>query len=391
MTPAGLRILLIVLNRAGQGTYWRAFHFGRCLRARGHAVTLLATAPVERLRVMAQVVDDVQVVAMPDLLPGALRSGWDPWAVARRLAWLRGRRFDVVHAFESRPVVIYPALAARRAGAKLVMDWCDWFGRGGSVEERPSAWMRAVLRPVETYYEEHFRRRADATTVINRFLAERAASLGVSRESILLLRNGTDTSQPVMARDAARRLVGLAESGPLLGFVGGIFTRDAELMARAFERLLLDCPDLRLLLVGHFNRDLEGMLGSSRGVLRTGPVSPEQLVAYLAAANVGWLPLRDSGANRGRWPMKLGDYMRAGLPTVSTAVGELADFVTRFGLGVAAPDEPEAFAAATLELLRDEERQSELGRAARRAAEGELSWETLTGQLEAAYARALGA
>ena len=40
-----IKILLMVFNQAGKGTYWRAFHWGRVLARWGHEVTLMATAP----------------------------------------------------------------------------------------------------------------------------------------------------------------------------------------------------------------------------------------------------------------------------------------------------------------------------------------------------------
>jgi glycosyltransferase involved in cell wall biosynthesis len=334
-------------------------------------------------------VDGVRLLAMPDLLPGALRSGWDVWATVRRLAWLRGRRFDLVHAFEARPVVVYPALKAQRAGAKLILDWCDWLGSGGSVEERPSRLQQTLLRPVETYFEDHFRTRADGTTVINRFLGERAVRLGVPPERIVLLRNGAETRAPVIDPRAARQAVGLPESVPILGYIGSSYSRDAELMAKAFVRVRQRQPNARLLLVGYFNRDIERMLGDSMGLVRTGPVTAEQIPTYLAAADLCWLPLRDTGANRGRWPLKLSDYMSAGRPTIATRVGDLPEVIEQYGLGLVTADEPDELAAATLALLGDPERQATLGQSARQAAEGDFSWERLSARLEAFYGQVL--
>src|SRR5688572_7545012 len=183
------RSLLIVFNQLGQGTYWRAFHFGRTLAKRGHAVTLMATAPKSRLRWRVRSLEGLKLIETADLFTGSLRSGWDPLGAIRRSVWVKSQVFDVVHAFEARPLVLLPALTAQRAGAKLIMDWCDWFGRGGSVEERPNPIIRTLVRPVETYFEERFRVWADGTTVINSFLLQRAIELGVPSESILLIRN----------------------------------------------------------------------------------------------------------------------------------------------------------------------------------------------------------
>lgn len=380
---------MIVFNQIEKGTYWRAFHLGRGLAKRGHSVTLMATSRMERLRIRERHVDGIRLLETPDLFPGPLRSGWDPWDTFRRVWWMNRRSFDVAHAFEARPVVLLPALAAQRRGAKLVMDWCDWFGRGGSVEERPSRLIRAMLRPVETYFEDRFRTRADGTTVINAFLRKRAIQLGVQPESILLIRNGSDASVPPLDRLTARRAVGLPIHALLIGYVGGIYTRDAELMASALNRVRRTVPNVQLVLVGYFNRDIESLLDDSSAVVRTGSMTSEQVYQYLAACDLCWLPLCDSGANRGRWPLKLNDYMAIGRPVVSTSVGDLADVILRYQLGVVARDDADDFAAHTLALLADPDRREAMGQAARRAAEEVFSWERQVDVLEVFYRRVL--
>jgi glycosyltransferase involved in cell wall biosynthesis len=381
-----LRILHVVFNQLGKGTYWRAFHFGRVLAERGHEVTLMAMSPQARFRTRVRETGGLRLVETPDWLPGSLRSGWDLWDTLRRIWWVRQESFDIVHAFEARPVVILPALQAQRRGAKLIMDWADWLGRGGLVEERPSRLTRAALRPVETYFEEHFRTRADGTTVISACLRERALSLGVRPDSILQIRNGSDETVRPLARDAARRATGLPLDEPLVGYAGGAFWRDAEFMAASFNRLRQLAPEARLLLVGRFNRDVEARVHHPAAVIRTGPVAYEQMYAYLAACDLCWLPLRNSGANRGRWPMKLSDYMAAGRPVVSTAVGDMAQMIPEHGFGVVTGEDSNEFASQTAALLSDRERREVMGRAAQQAAL-KFGWRRLTDELEAFYRR----
>jgi len=389
MRLGSLRVLIMILNQVGKGTYQRASYFGRTLAKRGHQVTLMAMSPQSRLRLRERDTNGIRLVETPDLLPGSLRSGWDVWDVFCRIQWLKGRSFDIVHAVESRPVVLWPALMARRRGAKLVMDWCDWFGRGGSVEERPNWLLRSILRPVETFFEERFRTRADGTLVINPFLRDRAVQLGVRPESMMVIRNGADTSVVPQDHLTARVAAGLPVNVPLIGYVGGIYPRDAELMALAFNRLQRIVPEARLVLVGYFNRRIEPLLDHPEAVIRTGWVTGEQVFQYLAACDQCWLPLRNTGANRGRWPGKLNDYMSVGRPVISTGIGELADLIPRYQLGVVAREDPDDFAERALELLADQDRCMALGRAARRAAEEVFSWDRMTDDLEIFYNRVL--
>ncbi len=385
-----MRILMIGFNQTGKGTYWRMYYFGRALAARGHDVTVMCTSPTARRRPVEHVNVGVHWVEMPDLLPGALRSGWDPWDVANRLAWLRNRRFDVVHAVESRPVVLIPALSARRHGARLIMDWCDWFGRGGSVEERPAA-MRAVLRPAETFLEERFRTCADGTVTINAFLAERAVALGARPGTVTVIRNGCNPEIVPEGREGARRILSLPAAAPLVGYVGMIYTQDARFMAAALNCLRRRLPSVQLVRAGYFTRDIESWLDDPRAVVRSGPLPAlAEVHRYLSACDVCWLPLRNSGANRGRWPGKLNDYMSLARPVVATAVGDLVEVVPQYGLGLVTPEDAEEFAGQTATLLLDRGRLTAMGQAARRAAEGDFLWERRTDDLEQFYRRILG-
>jgi glycosyltransferase involved in cell wall biosynthesis len=383
-----LRILIIILNQVGKGTWQRTSYFGLHLVKRGHQVTLMAMSPNARWRLCERDMNGVRLVETPDLLTGSLRSGWDLYDTLRRTLWLRRHSFDIVHAVESRPVVLFPALVAQKRGAKLVMDWCDWFGRGGSVEERPPL-MRLVLRPVETYFEERFKTRADAIVTINAFLRDRTIQLGAVPGAVTVIRNGCETDMPTWDRATARRAVGLPDETPLIGYVGAIYQRDAELMALAFNRVLKTLPDARLVLVGYFNRKIEPLLDRPESVIRTGWVGKEEMFQYLAGCDLCWLPMCDSGTNRGRWPGKLNDYMAVGRPTVATAVGDQAELIPQHQLGLVTRDDPGDLAAGVVELLSDQNRRDEIGRTARRVAEDVLSWERATDDLEAFYQRVL--
>jgi glycosyltransferase involved in cell wall biosynthesis len=382
-------ILMLVLNQTGKGTYWRAYHFGRCLALRGHSVTLLATSRRRRAGFDVRDQDGITVVETPDLLPGSLRSGWDPWNMYNRIRWLKGKSFDLVHAFEARPTVIYPALSVkRRNGAVLVMDWADWFGRGGSVEERPNPLVRGALSPVETYFEEHFRTQADGSTVINTFLRQRVIGLGMKPASVLLIRNGSDTSFQPIEPAAARQSLGLPLDPLFIGYVGNAFVHDAQFMAQAFNEVHRKEPRCRLLLIG-FNRSIEQWIDDPRAVLRIEEVHQSEVYPYLSACDLCWLPLEDSPANRGRWPLKLNDYMTAGRATLATGTGDLGEIISRYQLGEASPANVRAFTESTLALLENKERRIELGAAARQAAEGPFNWESLAGDLEAFYHQVL--
>lgn len=75
-------------------------------------------------------------------------------------------------------------------------------------------------------------------------------------------------------------------------------------------------------------------------------------------------------------PLKVVEYMAAGLCPVASDLGELPALLDHGGRGVLVPaGEAEALAAALVELARDRERAAELGRRARAFVLAERTWE----------------
>jgi glycosyltransferase involved in cell wall biosynthesis len=384
-------LLMIVLNQVNRGTYWRAFQLARRLCQRGHRVTLMATSPTERFIIHSrEIQENLILVETPDLFYGSLRSGWDVWNTIKRIAWLRGKSFDLIHAFESRPTVIFPALYMHSKSIPLIMDWADYFGKGGSVEERPNPLIRNILRPVETYFEQNFRTLADGTTVICSSLQNKASGLGVSPDSILILRNGADVDRltPIL-KDVARSRLGVEKKVPVIGYVGSIFHGDALFMAEAFNRVLIACPTALLLVVGYFPFDIKTLVSKPEQVIQTGILTDDDLNLYLAMSDVFWLPLRNTNANRGRFPYKFTDYLSIGRPIIATSVGDMPQLFADGEIGYLSIDDPKPFSQDTIKLLSDSNIREVMGQKARKIAESEFSWDVFTNELELFYQKVI--
>ncbi len=366
----------------GGATFYRALHLGKNLARRGHRITLIASSADSFRRFRCKNVDGVDLIESPRLgfLPPL--NGYDFYEVWRRLLWVSQKAYDIVHAFDSRPSVIYPALRAQRRGARLVIDWCDWFGRGGAVEQRRNPFLRIFLRPIESFFEQAFRTKASATTVINSTLENRAQALGVRPESILRFENGADLYNILpMEQNQARMSLGLRADTPILGYEGAIFQQDAALLFHAFALIRAVQPDALLLIIGNPNANVP----MASGVVRTGFVSYEKLGQYLAACDVLCLPLADSLANQGRFPSKIADYFAAGRATVVCDVGDVANIVRSAQAGLVSQPTAKDFSNQILVLLTDPELRQHLGANARRAAERDFNWNTIASRVEELY------
>ncbi len=160
-------------------------------------------------------------------------------------------------------------------------------------------------------------------------------------------------------------------------------------MAEAFNRVTAQNKKVKLLLIGYFNREIEGWLSDPSKAVRTGRLPYDRLFDYLSACDICWLPLCDNSANQGRWPLKLNDYLTVGRPVVATDVGDLREVIERYQLGLVTGNHSADFAQKTLELLEQAPLQEILGKKARVAAETAFSWERMTRDLETFYLRVL--
>ncbi len=124
-------------------------------------------------------------------------------------------------------------------------------------------------------------------------------------------------------------------------------------------------------------------------MVQTGRLDEKALNLYLACADVFWLPLEDSNANRGRFPLKLTDYLAVGRPIVATAVGDVATLLGEETAGLVSLPEPQAFAVQTLRLFNEPVLREAMGRNGRLLAEGRLNWENLAEELERFYLRVM--
>jgi glycosyltransferase involved in cell wall biosynthesis len=386
-----VRILFLNHNvgRRG-GTFYRAFDVARYLVRRGHAVTLMTTSARRRWGFECEHREGVHMVYAPDLLWGRGRTGWDLWNTFNRLAYLRRKSWDIIHAWDSRPAVILPALFARiqsrPTNGKLVLDWCDWFGRGGTQAERPDRALKFLYAPVETYFEEAFRTRADASTVISKELYQRALKLGVQEHTIQVLPQGCDIETPKASdREDARQRLKLPVLQHLFVCVGALMPLDAEILFASLRILFNKRTDVLVAIIGRHGSQIPADLSKSPQLAETGFVPQTVLADYMAACNALVVPLADTLASRARWPSKVNPFLAAGRTVIITRVGDLAQLLERQNAGLVIAAQPEKIADGIADLMSDPSHQTEYEKRARQVAQNILDWRQLVAKLETLY------
>lgn len=375
-------------NVIWRSTFHRCFQFARPLAALGHEVTLVTNSARERVRFKESVLEGVRIVESPDLLWGRLRTGWDPVNALRRACRLFHESYHVIHEFDSRPTVILPSKWKRSHRGATVSDWGDWWGRGGAISDRAAGLLNRLFEPIETFFEEHWRLRCDAMITVSAALRDRAIALGFPPERIDVIPNGAAVDDILELPQAdCRARLNLPSDIPIVTFSGFVHY-DLDLAVRSFLELRKRVPTARMLITGA-RSDLSSFRAPEGSILQAGLLSRSDLNAALCASDLHILPLKDTLANRARFPGKLGDYLASGRPLITNPVGDAAAIVERHRLGVLAPPDAAAMGLRMSEVLADPALRRELGSRAREYAVNEFSWKALSRRLLDRYDRCL--
>ena len=175
----------------------------------------------------------------------------------------------------------------------------------------------------------------------------------------------------------------LAERPPELVYLGGVTAdRGAREIVQAVELV----PEARVVLAGHVQPPALAQELRHDRVELAGWLDRAGVAAALRRARAGLLVLHPRRAYVDALPVKLFEYMAAGIPFVASDFPlwrELAD-----GCGVFVdPRDPQAIAAAMGRLLDDADEAQRLGARGRELVEEHYNWEQEAGQLLALYER----
>ena len=165
-----------------------------------------------------------------------------------------------------------------------------------------------------------------------------------------------------------------------VGFLGGLRPwHGLALLAEAFALFHARRPSSRLLVVGDGpeRADFESAL-SRHGVRYvtelTGAVAPDRVPGLLASMDAAVAPYAPQSQFYFS-PLKVYEYMAAGLPVVASRVGQVAETIRHGETGLLCPPgDPACMAEALERLAADPTLRARLGTEARRRVVGDHTW-----------------
>lgn len=138
-------------------------------------------------------------------------------------------------------------------------------------------------------------------------------------QDVVHVPNGCETERFAARHPGGRLRPPLA--GPLIGYMGDVAPHafDVALLTAIAER----SPDWTHVVIGPVAPELQAPLDRLANVVTLGEVPYEELPELLADIDVALLPFLDTPLTRAVDPVKVWEYLAAGLPVVSTALPAL--------------------------------------------------------------------
>ncbi|MFT0891448.1 glycosyltransferase [Pseudochelatococcus sp. G4_1912] len=203
-----------------------------------------------------------------------------------------------------------------------------------------------------------------------------ASLYGIPPARIRVVPNGTFTRSITPSttdeKHRARQQLG-AEGRPVAFFLGSNYGPNVAAARFIAEALAPALPHVLLVIAGGVGGGLEGVR-LRENVRVTGQISEEEKVLWLQAADLAINPMfGGSGTN-----IKMLDFMAAGLPIVSTAIGARGIETSERAFIIA---HAESFAQTIRSVLANETERKQLGAGARAQADRFYSWERISENL----------
>ena len=371
----------------------RALGIGHALRAHGWHVAL-TTTPWDDPRDAGRVWDERGIRVSNTR---ARRPSTAPLAIAEMVAGALTAQPSLIHVFKPKG---FGDLASRllRHRLPVVVDMDDWEGDGGWNDVSGYGHLE---RRLFDWQERSAPRWAPAVTTASRLLQQRALALGAPADRVFYVPNGLsrrrfseltirsvpDSGTPSF-HDPAPRIL--------------LYTRFVEFAPESLVPMLTavrrSFPEARLVIAGRSaNGAAEERLlqaaragGVSDAIQLLGWIDPAALPAISVNCDVAVHPFDDTLINHAKSSVKLLELMAAGIPVVTTAVGENTSFIEDGQSGfLVPPGDQAALADAVSRLLANPLLRRRLAAQARARVEQRFLWDVIAPSVLEAYARAV--
>jgi phosphatidylinositol alpha-1,6-mannosyltransferase len=217
---------------------------------------------------------------------------------------------------------------------------------------------------------------------------------GYAGAPVVVLNPGVDTQlfRPGHDSTSIRSKYGLDDERVILSVGRLVARKNYATVLEALPAVIKQMPDLRYVMVGHGPeedslRRRVAQLGLERYVIFAQRVATTDLPKYYCASDLLVMPSRVDGDGCEGFGIVFAEAAACGKPVVGGRSGGISDAVVDGVTGLLVdPDNIDEVAEAILKLLNDKHLAQRLGRAGRKRAVQELTWEAVASRLETVLA-----
>ncbi len=399
-----MKICLFVHNMPNKGSWFRALEIAKRLVAYGHNVTLFCTSATKYYRHrVTHTPEGPDIVECGNwTLFNDRQEGWGLFDIFERLWLILKIRPQFVYAFSHKPCCLFPALLAKLFGAKLALDWSDWWGgpeglyhssvlTSYSFNSLPhtTRLLRRCVFALDSALESYCLGCADRITLTSKEFYSHPRFSPERKERSLVMYSGADLHliYPMNKTEVRAALTAngcpIPQDARILCYMGN-FNPDEQMLLTAFAKVCECYDDVWLLVVGagFENTPPEVNNAISHRVYHAGHKPFKELRTYLGAADLLLLPQDDRKLNRARYPNKLSDYVAAGRPVVGCNVGIAGELIAEHQLGYLSQPNAEDFAKNMIAALdAGQVAWAEVGQHNRKKAEEFWNWDGICATL----------
>lgn len=374
-----IRVAHIITRMCCGGAQENTFHSVRLANRDRFDVDLVSGPVPDRERSLEPVMADAGIsLAHEPSLRRAPHPVHDAITLKRLTRRLRDGGYDIVHTHTSKAGIL-GRMAAKRAGVPIIVHtphghiFHGYFSNPVTrlfvaLEERAARFTDRIVTLTDRGAEEHL-----------------AAGIGRSHQYETIF-SGVDFApfdRAVAEREHIRMALGISGENMLFGAVGRLEpVKGFRYFVGAAHRIHDRMPEARFIVVGAGSeekalRRAAKPLGNAIGFLGY----RDDVAALMAACDVLAVPSLNEGM--GRVVIEAG---AAYTPVVAARVGGLPEVVEDGETGVlVSPQDPEALAAALMELAKHENKRREMGHAARKKFVPRYSVENMVRRIEGLY------
>lgn len=353
----------------------RIFHKeAKTLVQHGHAVTLVVPRPDEDP--VEEVVEAVRIVSVPYPRHGGIKLLVTPLLILKKA--LQEPSESIIHIHDSELLGI--GLVLRAIGRTVIYDAHE----DTPLQIRYQHWIPRRIKPfyasfyywLEKLVGKSFQQIIVAEPIIERYFPAHKTTL---------VRN-FPMKAPFYQR--AQRSEGMRRENQAV-YIGSITqVRGIHEMLKAIA-LARQSVDITLLLAGRFHPEaLKSSVEGQTGVNYIGWVGLKELVEINFRSKIGIIVPHPVERYRTNLPVKVFEYMAAGMPVILSETSEAAQYVRECEGGILVdPLDPAQIAQAIVELCQQEEKAQAMGQRGQQLIFEKYNWEQESQKLLAVYAR----